>query len=80
MLLAYARVSTVDQNLDLQLSALRELGCERLYQDQILGTKENRPRLSMAFEVLRKNDTFIVWKLDCLGRTVKGLIDLVNPF
>jgi len=78
MLVGYARVSTLDQNLDLQLSALEEAGCEKLYQDQISGTKANRPGLSMALEVLRKNDTLVVWKLDPLGRTVKGLIDLVN--
>jgi DNA invertase Pin-like site-specific DNA recombinase len=78
MLVGYARVSTIDQNLDLQLSALKEAGCEKLYQDQISGTKANRPGLGMALEVLRKNDTLVVWKLDRLGRTVKGLIDLVN--
>ena len=78
MLVGYARVSTMDQNLDLQLSALKEVGCEKLYQDQISGTKAHRPGLSMALEVLRKNDTLVVWKLDRLGRTVKGLIDLVN--
>ncbi len=78
MLVGYARVSTLDQNLDLQLSALEEAGCEKLYQDQISGTKANRPGLNMALEVLRKNDTLVVWKLDRLGRTVKGLIDLVN--
>ncbi|MBA2710463.1 MAG: recombinase family protein [Tatlockia sp.] len=78
MLVGYARVSTVDQNLDLQLSALKEVGCEKLYQDQISGTKANRPGLGMALEVLRKNDTLVVWKLDRLGRTVKGLIDLIN--
>jgi len=78
ILVGYARVSTLDQNLDLQLSALEEAGCEKLYQDQISGTKANRPGLSMALEVLRKNDTLVVWKLDRLGRTVKGLIDLVN--
>ena len=78
MLVGYARVSTVDQNLDLQLSALKEVGCEKFYQDQISGTKTNRPGLDMTLEVLRKNDTLVVWKLDRLGRTVKGLIDLVN--
>lgn len=78
MLVGYARVSTVDQNLDLQRSALKEIGCEKLYQDQISGTKENRPGLGMALEVLKKNDTLVVWKLDRLGRTVKGLIDLIN--
>lgn len=78
MLIGYARVSTLDQNLELQLSALEQAGCEKLYQDQISGTKTNRPGLNMALEVLRKNDTLVVWKLDRLGRTVKGLIELVN--
>ena len=78
MLVGYARVSTAEQNIDLQLSALKEAGCEKLYQDQLSGTKTNRPGLGMALEVLRKNDTLVVWKLDRLGRTVKGLIDLVN--
>ena len=74
MLVGYARVSTIDQNLDLQISALKEVGCEKVYQDQISGTKANRPGLDLALEVLRKNDTLVVWKLDRLGRTVKGLI------
>ena len=78
MLIGYARVSTLDQNLELQLSALEQAGCEKLYQDQISGTKTNRPGLNMALEVLRRNDTLVVWKLDRLGRTVKGLIELVN--
>lgn len=78
MLIGYARISTLDQNLELQLSALQEIGCEKIYQDQISGIKTNRPGLSTALEVLRKNDTLVVWKLDRLGRTVKGLIDLVN--
>ena len=78
MLLGYARVSTIDQNLELQIVALQKAGCEKIYQDQISGTKTNRPGLNMALEVLRKNDTLVVWKLDRLGRTVKGLIDLVN--
>ena len=78
MLVGYARVSTEDQNLELQLSALKKIDCEKLYQDKISGTKDNRPGLAMALEVLRSDDTLVVWKLDRLGRTVKGLIDLVN--
>lgn len=78
MLVGYARVSTIDQNLDLQLSALRKAGCEKIYQDQISGTKKNQPSLTIALEILKKNDTLVVWKLDRLGHTVKGLIDLVN--
>ena len=78
MLIGYARVSTQDQNLELQLAALKKTGCKKFYQDQISGTKNNRPGLRLALEVLRKGDTLVVWKLDRLGRTVKGLIDLVN--
>lgn len=78
MLVGYARVSTDDQNLDMQLTSLKEAGCEKIYEDHLSGTKTNRPGLQLALEVLRKNDTLVVWKLDRLGRTVKGLIDLVN--
>jgi DNA invertase Pin-like site-specific DNA recombinase len=78
MLVGYARVSTLDQNLEPQLLALNKIGCEKLYQDQISGTKKNRPGLQLALEVLREGDTLVVWKLDRLGRTVKGLIDLIN--
>lgn len=78
MLIGYARVSTHDQNLELQFSALNEIGCEKLYQDKISVARNNRPGLSQALEALRKGDTLVVWKLDRLGRTVKGLIDLVN--
>src|SRR3990167_1536615 len=78
MLVGYARVSTDDQNLVLQTQALNEIGCTKIYEDHISGTKTNRPGLELALEVLRKDDTLVVWKLDRLGRTVKGLIDLVN--
>lgn len=78
MLIGYARVSTQDQNLELQLKALKKIGCKKNYQDQISGAKNNRPGLQLALEVLRKGDTLVVWKLDRLGRSVKGLVDLVN--
>src|SRR3990167_6580982 len=78
MLIGYARVSTDDQNLALQISALNEIGCTKIYEDKISGTKTNRPGLQLALEVLRNGDTLVVWKLDRLGRTVKGLIDLIN--
>lgn len=78
MLIGYARVSTHNQNLTLQLSALKKMGCKKIYEDQLSGTRNNRPGLQLALEVLRKGDTLVVWKLDRLGRTVKGLIDLVN--
>jgi DNA invertase Pin-like site-specific DNA recombinase len=78
MLIGYARVSTQDQNLDLQLEALKKAGCKRTYNDQISGTRAERPGLAKALENLRKGDTLVVWKLDRLGRSVKQLVDLVN--
>ncbi|TLT00448.1 recombinase family protein [Aliarcobacter cibarius] len=78
MLIGYARVSTTDQNLTLQKEALEKAGCERIYEDEISGTKDNRPGLEKALEHLRKDDTLVVWKLDRLGRSVKSLIDLVS--
>jgi len=78
MLIGYARISTQDQSLELQFSALNKMGCEKIYQDKLSDAKNNRPGLQQALDQLRKGDTLIVWKLDRLGRTVKGLIDLVN--
>ena len=78
MLIGYARVSTQDQNLALQCTALNKIGCEKIYQDKISGAKNNRPGLQQALDELRNGDTLVVWKLDRLGRTVKGLIDLIN--
>ena len=78
MLIGYARVSTTDQNLSLQKDALEKAGCERIYEDELSGTKDNRPGLLKALEMLRENDTLVVWKLDRLGRSVKSLIELVS--
>lgn len=78
MLIGYARVSTKDQNLDLQIQALQQAGCEKIYDDKISGSRIERVGLSQALEQLRAGDTFVVWKLDRLGRTTKGLIDFVN--
>jgi DNA invertase Pin-like site-specific DNA recombinase len=78
MLVGYARVSTHDQHLDLQLSALQEVGCEKIYQDELSGAKNNPAGLMLALEVVRQGDTLVVWKLDRLGRSLKGLLDLIN--
>ena len=78
MLIGYARVSTADQNLLLQKNALQQAGCEKIFEDEMSGTKDNRPGLNKALEMLRANDTLIVWKLDRLGRSVKSLIELVS--
>jgi DNA invertase Pin-like site-specific DNA recombinase len=78
MYVGYARVSTQDQDLSLQKQALQKVPCDRLYEDYLSGSRENRPGIKLALEVLRKGDTLVVWKLDRLGRSVKGLVDLVT--
>lgn len=78
MLIGYARVSTQDQNLDLQRQALTAAGCSKIYEDTISGARAERPGLARALDALREGDTLVVWKLDRLGRTVKGLVDLVE--
>ncbi|MBE2887218.1 recombinase family protein [Geobacter anodireducens] len=77
MLIGYARVSTQDQNLELQHEALKLAGCERIYEDKVSGSRAERPGLGKVLEVLREGDTLVVWKLDRLGRSVKHLVDLV---
>lgn len=78
MLIGYARVSTQDQNLELQLAALKKAGCKKVLDDKLSGSRAERPGLTKAMEMLRKGDTLIVWKLDRLGRSVKHLVDLVG--
>lgn len=78
MLIGYARVSTDDQNLDLQRDALTQAGCPKLYEDKESGAKAERPGLLMALEVLRDGDTLVVWRLDRLGRSLKDLIALAE--
>ena len=77
MLVGYARVSTDDQNLDLQYDALKKLGCEQIYEDQLSGARAERPGLQQALEYARNGDTLVVWRLDRLSRSLKDLIDMV---
>lgn len=78
MKVGYARVSTREQNLDLQVLALEEAGCERIYEETVSGAKAERPILNNLISQLRANDVLVVWKLDRLGRSLKNLIELVQ--
>ena len=77
MLMGYARVSTDEQSLDLQLDALKAAGCKRVFTDKVSTTKADHPGLADAVSHLRDRDVLVIWKLDRLGRTVKGLVDFV---
>jgi DNA invertase Pin-like site-specific DNA recombinase len=78
MLVGYARVSTTDQNLDLQNDALQAAGCERLFTDTASGAKAERPGLNQALRECRQGDTLVVWKLDRLGRSLPHLVETVR--
>jgi DNA invertase Pin-like site-specific DNA recombinase len=77
-LLGYARVSSGDQRLDLQLDALKAAGCQRVWSDTASGSLTERPELVRLFDHLRPGDTIVVWRLDRLGRSVRHLIDVVG--
>jgi len=78
MNIGYARVSTADQNLDLQNDALDSAGCDKIYTDKMSGAKTVRPGLDQILGILRKGDTLVVWKLDRLGRSLTHLIQIMN--
>lgn len=78
MLIGYARVSTQDQNLDLQLDALDKAGCEKVFTDKVTGANAARPGLDEALSHLRSGDTLVVYKLDRLGRSIRHLIDTIK--
>jgi DNA invertase Pin-like site-specific DNA recombinase len=78
MKIGYARVSTVDQNLNLQIDALEKAGCERIFTDTASGLLDSRKGLTDALEFCRADDSLVVWKLDRLGRSLKHLIETVN--
>ena len=77
MKFGYARVSTKDQNLNLQIEALEKAGCEKIFNEKISGSTKNRPELDKMIAHLRKDDVLFVWRLDRLGRSLKNIIDLV---
>ena len=78
LLIGYARVSTQDQNLEMQTGALHKAGCKKIFEDRASGSRAERLGLAHARESLRAGDTLVVWKLDRLGRSVKHLVDLVG--
>jgi len=77
MKIGYARVSTKEQNLNLQIEALEKAGCEIIFKETISGATKFRPELDRMIAQFRKSDELIVWKLDRLGRSLKHIIDLV---
>lgn len=78
MLVGYARVSTDDQNLNLQRDALQLAGCEKIFEDQISGAKAERPGLHAVLQFVRPGDTLVIWRLDRLSRSLKDLIEMVK--
>lgn len=78
MKIGYARISTREQNLDMQIIALEDAGCEKIYEEIVSGAKSDRPVFNNVMKQLRDGDTLTVWKLDRLGRSLKHLVELVH--
>ena len=78
MKIGYARVSTLQQDLSLQLDALKAAGCEKIFEDQMSGAKDDRPGLAAAIGFARTGDVLMVWRLDRLGRSMKHLVATVG--
>ncbi|MGG1218232.1 recombinase family protein [Priestia endophytica] len=78
MIIGYARVSTIDQSLNLQVDALTEYGCNEIFQEKVCGAKDEREKLMNALRMLRSGDKFVVYKLDRLARSTKRLIEIAD--
>ena len=78
MNIGYARVSTQNQNIDLQLDALRKEGCDRVFQDICSGSSTSRSGLFQAFDTLKEGDNLVVWRLDRLGRSLTNLVQVIH--
>lgn len=78
MLIGYARVSTIDQNPQLQIDALEQAGCERIFTEHASGALRDRPQLRAALEYARCQDSVVVWKLDRLARSTRQLLETVE--
>lgn len=80
MIFGYARVSTQDQNLEMQLDALHQYGCEKIFQEKITTRKKDRPELEEVLKMLRPGDKVVIYKLDRISRSTKHLIELSDFF
>jgi DNA invertase Pin-like site-specific DNA recombinase len=78
MLVGYARVSTQDQKPHLQTDALQMEGCEKIFCEKASGAQRDRPELKAALDYIRAGDMLVVWKLDCLARSIKQLIETIE--
>lgn len=78
MKIGYARVSTLDQKLDLQIDDLKKAGCQRIITDKLSGAAKDRPQLDRLLEDIRENDVLVVWKLDRIGRSLRHLVQVVD--
>lgn len=78
MLVGYARISTIEQNLSLQQDALKAAGCEKIFHDTASGSRTERPGLTTALDFAREGDVLVVWRLDRLGRSLIDLLATVS--
>ena len=77
-LIGYARVSTSEQDLSLQINELKAVGCQDIFQDKVTGTTSNRAGLDECLRTLRSGDTLVVWRLDRLGRSMQHLVSVIT--
>jgi len=78
MKIGYARVSTLDQNLDLQLQTLKKAGCQKIFREKVSGASRQRPEFQKMLDQLREDDTVLVWKLDRLARSTRHLLETME--
>lgn len=78
MLVGYARVSTLDQNPEMQIDSLKSAGCEKIFIEKLSGAKDDRPQLKSALEYIRNGDTLVIWKLSRLARSITQVINTVK--
>ncbi len=78
MKIGYARVSTIEQNLDLQLQALKKAGCQKIYREKVSGATRQRPEFQRMLDQIRVGDVIVVWKLDRLARSTRDLLETIE--